>query len=118
MTDSRCNIYPRKAHEVMKGDFIILRNRPCRVVEVHHAKSGKHGHCKARLVGIDLLDNGKLDWTGAGHLQVYGFEPIKQQLLFLALEEATVSCLDDASKELSLDMPADHPLRPTLADPE
>ena len=36
----------------------MLQARPCKIVEMSTSKTGKHGHAKVHLVGIDLF-NGK-----------------------------------------------------------
>lgn len=52
---------PIQAGNVKKGGFAMLKDRPCRVVEVSTSKTGKHGHAKASIVGIDIFTGKKLD---------------------------------------------------------
>ena len=42
--------------ELRKGSFIIIDDIPCKVDDVSVTKSGKHGHAKARVDAIGLLD--------------------------------------------------------------
>lgn len=47
--------YPQQAGTIRKNGFIVLNNRPCRVLEKHSAKTGKHGHAKCTFVGSDIF---------------------------------------------------------------
>ena len=52
------NTYPISCGEVKKGSYIVLKDRPCKVVDYKHFKVGKHGSAKANITGIDIF-NGK-----------------------------------------------------------
>merc|ERR1711939_624788 len=39
---------PIRAGEVRKGGYVMLKGKPCKVVEVSISKTGKHGHAKAK----------------------------------------------------------------------
>eukprot|EP00741_Cyanophora_paradoxa_P023532 tig00021589_g22734.t1 len=49
---------PQQAGTIRKGHFIVLKGRPCKVVETSTSKTGKHGHAKVNFTGIDIF-NGK-----------------------------------------------------------
>jgi len=50
---------PISVSDVKKGTHIVMGdNRPCKVMEISTSKTGKHGHAKANIVGIDIF-NGK-----------------------------------------------------------
>eukprot|EP00743_Colponemidia_sp_Colp-15_P000092 GILK01000107.1.p1 GENE.GILK01000107.1~~GILK01000107.1.p1 ORF type:complete len:185 (+),score=38.54 GILK01000107.1:66-557(+) len=53
--------YPMQAGNIRKGGFAILKDHPCKVVEIAISKTGKHGHAKAHLVGLDIFTNKKYD---------------------------------------------------------
>jgi len=58
-TDSGASqAHPQQCSALRKGGYVILKERPCRVVEMSTSKTGKHGHAKVHLVGIDIF-NGK-----------------------------------------------------------
>eukprot|EP00939_MAST-03C_sp_MAST-3C-sp1_P002827 g2827.t1 len=50
---------PKRAGEVRKGSYIIVKEKPCKVIEVTTSKTGKHGHAKAKIVGIDIFTGKK-----------------------------------------------------------
>ena len=40
--------FPQQASAVRKNGHIIIKGRPCKVVEMSTSKTGKHGHAKVR----------------------------------------------------------------------
>ncbi|KAL6187745.1 hypothetical protein ACLB2K_039140 [Fragaria x ananassa] len=53
--------YPQQAGTIRKNGYIVIKNRPCKVVEVSTSKTGKHGHAKCHFVGIDIFTAKKLE---------------------------------------------------------
>ncbi|RWW08755.1 hypothetical protein BHE74_00007660 [Ensete ventricosum] len=53
--------YPQQAGAIRKNGYIVIKNRPCKVVEVSTSKTGKHGHAKCHFVGIDIFNGKKLE---------------------------------------------------------
>ncbi|KAG3271914.1 eukaryotic translation initiation factor 5A-2 [Ictidomys tridecemlineatus] len=49
-----------------KNDFVVLKGRQCKIVEMSTSQSGKHGHAKVYLVGIDIF-------TGKNHEDICSF---------------------------------------------
>lgn len=49
---------PKVCSDLKKNDYVILKKAPCKIVEISFAKTGKHGHMKAHIIGIDIF-NGK-----------------------------------------------------------
>ena len=51
---------PIRAGEIKKGMMCILKDdKPCKVLEVTTSKTGKHGHAKAKIVGVDIFTGKK-----------------------------------------------------------
>ncbi|KAK7836141.1 eukaryotic translation initiation factor 5a-2 [Quercus suber] len=42
--------YPQQAGTIRKNGYIVIKGRPCKVVEVSTSKTGKHGHAKCHFV--------------------------------------------------------------------
>nr|GMD83723.1 eukaryotic translation initiation factor 5A [Ipomoea batatas] len=53
--------YPQQAGTIRKNGYIVIKNRPCKVVEVSTSKTGKHGHAKCHFVAIDIFTGKKLE---------------------------------------------------------
>jgi len=39
----------------------MIKNRPCKIVEMSTSKTGKHGHAKVHLVALDIFTGKKLE---------------------------------------------------------
>jgi len=50
---------PTEVGDLKIGQYIIINNEPCRIVEYEKSKPGKHGSAKARIVGIGVFDSVK-----------------------------------------------------------
>ena len=50
---------PVDVGSIKEGQYIVIDNEPCRVVECEKSKPGKHGSAKARIVAIGVFDNVK-----------------------------------------------------------
>ncbi|KAG2545731.1 hypothetical protein PVAP13_9KG229481 [Panicum virgatum] len=53
--------YPQQAGTIRKNGYIVIKGRPCKVVEVSTSKTGKHGHAKCHFVAIDIFNGKKLE---------------------------------------------------------
>jgi len=55
------------AGSVKEGSYILIDNVACKVVSMETSKSGKHGHAKARITAIGLLDEKKREIVLPAH---------------------------------------------------
>jgi len=61
-------VYPQQAGTIRKNGFMVIKGRPCKVVDVSTSKTGKHGHAKCNFVGVDIFTGKKYeDMTPSSH---------------------------------------------------
>ncbi|KAF1374634.1 hypothetical protein PFLUV_G00231150 [Perca fluviatilis] len=53
--------YPQQCSALRKNGYVMIKERPCKIVEMSTSKTGKHGHAKVHLVGIDVFTQKKLE---------------------------------------------------------
>ncbi|UYV81926.1 EIF5A [Cordylochernes scorpioides] len=53
--------YPVQCSSLRKNGFVMLKGRPCKIMEMSTSKTGKHGHAKVHLVGLDIYTNKKYE---------------------------------------------------------
>lgn len=53
--------YPVQCSSLRKNGFVMIKGRPCKVMEMSTSKTGKHGHAKVHLVGLDIFTNKKYE---------------------------------------------------------
>ncbi len=55
------------AGSLKPGSFVVFQGAACKVVDVQVSKPGKHGHAKARVTAVGLLDGKKRVEVMPGH---------------------------------------------------
>merc|ERR1712137_1237970 len=53
--------YPAQCSSIKKGGYVVIKEHPCKVVETSTSKTGKHGHAKVHMVGIDIFTGKKCE---------------------------------------------------------
>ena len=104
--------YPIEAGQIRKGGMIMIKGRPCKVIDVSSSKTGKHGHAKCHFVATDIFTGKKLeDLVPASHTTYAPFvKKIEYQVSSLARRAAHRACQRPA-------LPIPAPSAPPRVDP-
>jgi len=90
------------ANDLRKGGFVLLRKEkhPCKVMEMHKSKTGKHGGAKIRVVGINILSGKKYDdiFLSKEQVEIPIVKKIKYDLIKIENNEALLRDLTPAKK--------------------
>lgn len=47
--------YPMQCSALRKGGHVVIKGRPCKIVDMSTSKTGKHGHAKVRHIYAYIL---------------------------------------------------------------
>ena len=90
---------PEEAHHVKKGSYVMLKGCPCKIVDVKTSKTGKHGHAKCNITGIDVLTGKKCNEVHPGHIILGAFDLIKNEYEVANIDEkeGEIELMDDTT---------------------
>ena len=98
---------PIKAGSCKKGIHVMLKGNPCKIIEIATSKTGKHGHAKVNITGIDIFSGKKYQESSPTSHNL--MQPIitKQDYQLIELDEDNFLTLMDENgairEDLSLD---------------
>ena len=52
---------PMEAGQIKKGGFMMIKGKPCKVLNISVSKTGKHGHAKCNFTATDIFTGKKLE---------------------------------------------------------
>jgi len=53
--------FPMQCSALRKNGFVVIKSRPCKIVDMSTSKTGKHGHAKVNIVAIDIFTDKKYE---------------------------------------------------------
>merc|ERR1711991_149029 len=53
--------FPAQCSTVRKGGHVVIKDRPCKIIDMSTSKTGKHGHAKVHLIATDIFTGKKLE---------------------------------------------------------
>ena len=93
-----------QAGSLHKGDLVMIKDHPCRVVSSSTAKTGKHGSAKCMLTGIDIFTANKYECTFGSGDNVDAPVTKRLEYTLINIEDDGFVTLMDESGEIKEDL--------------
>merc|ERR1712004_217750 len=89
--------YPVQCSGLRKNGHVMIKGRPCKIVDMSTSKTGKHGHAKVSLVAVDLFTDRKYEdaCPSTHNMEVPTVTRKDFQFVHLEEEDNYVRYLDD-----------------------
>lgn len=97
--------FPKQCSALRKGEHVLIKGRPCKIVEMSTSKTGKHGHAKVHMVAIDIFNGKKAeDICPSTHNMDVPVVKRKDYELLAIDDEGFISMLDQDTLEPKEDL--------------
>ncbi|PWO01288.1 eukaryotic translation initiation factor 5A-2 [Tilletiopsis washingtonensis] len=53
--------YPMQCSALRKSGHVVIKGRPCKIIDMSTSKTGKHGHAKVHLIATDIFTQRKYE---------------------------------------------------------
>jgi len=91
--------FPAQCSTLRKNGFVMIKERPCKIVEMSTSKTGKHGHAKVHMVALDIFNQRKYEdiCPSTHNMNVPRVQRKDYQLTDIS-DDGMVSLMDDAGE--------------------
>ena len=52
---------PAEAGTIKKGGYMMIKDKPCKILNISVSKTGKHGHAKCNFLAVDIFTGKKCE---------------------------------------------------------
>lgn len=97
-----------RAGDLKVGNYAIIDNEPCQIVDIEKSKPGKHGSAKIRASGISLFDGKKKTYLAQADANVQIPIVDKRSAQIVSVSPSGVQLMDlETYETFDISMPTD-----------
>jgi len=90
--------YPVQCSSLRKNGHVMIKGRPCKIVEMSTSKTGKHGHAKVHLVAIDIFTAKKYEDICPSTHNMNVPHVSRKDYQCLTIDDGFLSLMDDSGE--------------------
>merc|ERR1711955_115898 len=98
-TSGASETFPMQCSALRKGGHVMIKSRPCKIVEMSTSKTGKHGHAKVHLVALDIFTGKKLEDICPSTHNMDVPNVTRKEYSLLNIDDDFLSLMDDSGDQ-------------------
>merc|ERR1712050_207126 len=102
--DTGAQTFPFSAGSIRKGSHMLIKGKPCKIMEITTSKTGKHGHAKASITGIDIFTGKKYEDSQPTSHNIDCPNVTRQDFDFISVDDNNYVTFMDADGEFREDL--------------
>ena len=96
--------YPMQASALRKGGHALVKDKPCKIIDMSTSKTGKHGHAKINMTGIDVFTGKKYETICQATHNMYVPVVTRKEFTLTDITDEDFTCLMDDSGDIREDL--------------
>ena len=97
--------FPEQCSKLRKGGYVMIKDKPCKVMEMSTSKTGKHGHAKVHYVGLDIFTGKKYEDICPSTHSVNVPHVNRSELQIIDVDEGYLTIMDDKAETREIPYP-------------